>query len=80
MSDPTPARAADRNDDPDGHDQVDPGARAVGIATITLDGGQVLDTWYPAPALGSADATRATAVEYGLRRGSGTAELALGHA
>ncbi|HEY4376148.1 MAG TPA: 2,3,4,5-tetrahydropyridine-2,6-dicarboxylate N-succinyltransferase [Acidimicrobiales bacterium] len=36
-----------------------PGAWAVGIATIAVDGGAVLDTWYPAPKLGHVDAATA---------------------
>ena len=40
------------------------GAWGVGLATLGPDGG-VLDTWYPAPALDSADAVRKRAAELG---------------
>lgn len=80
MSDTIRPGAADPNDEADGAGQAGTGAWAVGIATFALDGDQVLDTWYPSPALGQVDAARAAAEEYGLRGASGTAELSLGHA
>ena len=51
------------------------GAWGVGLATVT-DGGQVLDTWYPSPALvagGAADVDRAVAEAVGAALGDGGA-------
>ncbi|MCU1352196.1 MAG: transferase [Acidimicrobiales bacterium] len=69
MSDPTdPTSAADRP----------AGAWAVGVANVTPDG-QVLDTWYPSPALGLAGVGQALADEAGLS-GAGTVRLDAAHA
>ena len=46
------------------------GAWGVGLATIT-DGGQVLDTWYPSPALGDGGAPGTTHLEPATASGRG---------
>lgn len=52
-----------------------PGAWALGLATIAVQGGAVLDTWYPAPELGQSGEGRRLATANGLDGGTGTVEL-----
>jgi 2,3,4,5-tetrahydropyridine-2-carboxylate N-succinyltransferase len=54
------------------------GAWGVGVATLDLDG-RILDTWYPEPALDSAQAVRGRAAELGPEAAvPGTVRLAIG--
>jgi 2,3,4,5-tetrahydropyridine-2-carboxylate N-succinyltransferase len=56
---------------------VGPGAWAAGVATLDLETDEVLDTWYPSPALGIDDAARSLAKASGLPDSPGTVELDL---
>jgi len=56
------------------------GAWGVGLASISVDGDKVLDTWYPEPILGMTEGALRLAETFGHLDGPGTYELSRGQA
>jgi len=68
------------NDHPTDDARRQAGAWAVGLASISVDGDKVLDTWYPEPILGMTEGALRLAETFGHRDGPGTYELNRGQA